>query len=66
MVAIKIEKLVIAVAGFSPNPKKYMSNGMIIEPPPIPAITPSPYKIINITIPNHSIDNYGNTVLCTH
>ena len=55
MVAISIEKLDIAVAGLRLSPKKYISKGIVIVPPPIPATTLKPLNMMNMTSPMHSM-----------
>ena len=57
IVAINIEKLDIAVAGLRPSLKKYISKGIVIVPPPIPATTLKPLNMMNTTTPTHSMGN---------
>jgi hypothetical protein len=66
VVASIIAKLEIAVAGFKVSPKKNMSRGIAIAPPPTPPIVLTPLKTTNTNTPPHSYGNWGKTGLCTH
>jgi hypothetical protein len=50
-----MEKLETAIAGFMENPKKYITMGIAIPPPPMPATLLKSMNIANKIVPIHSI-----------